>query len=502
MFVRLVDLSFSYADSVPILREVSLALAPGWTGIVGANGAGKTTLLRLVTGGLEPTAGHVRFDPPSATIAICPQTVETITPAIQALATARDGLSRRIHGELALDAPALSRWPTLSPGERKRWQVGAALAAEPAVLILDEPTDHLDADARELLVAALERFRGIGIVVSHDRTLLERLTTYTIRVHEGSARIFRGAYGDAKLAWEAEERERHDRFDRLKEKHAALRRRLGDKRRLAMSAESQWNAGAAQRMKGPRDHDATSMMARGKAEMASRKLSREASILRRSIDRVSGELDEFEFRKEKGRAVFVDYVPAPASRIFAIDRDAIYAGDQRVLSDVHLSVNRDGKIRVAGVNGAGKTTLLNALVAASHLPPDRILHLPQELTRNDGIAMLDSIRTLPGAPRSRVLTLASALGIDPERVLASRIPSPGEARKLALAYGLGRQVWACVLDEPTNHLDMPAIERLEDALAEYPGALVIVTHDEPLARRVTSVEWTVDSGMVTVKSMG
>jgi len=502
MFVRLVDLSFSYADSVPILREVSIALASGWTGIVGPNGAGKTTLLRLVTGELEPTAGHVRFDPPSATIAICPQTVETITPAIESLAAACDGWSRRIHGELALDAAALPRWPTLSPGERKRWQVGAALAAQPAVLILDEPTDHLDADARDLLVAALERFRGIGIVVSHDRTLLERLTTYTIRVHDGSARIFRGAYGDAKQAWEAEERERHDQYDRLKEKHATLRRRLGDKRRIAMSAESQWNAGAAQRMKGPRDHDATSMMARGKAEMASRKLSREASILRRSIDRVSGEIEEFKFRKEKGRAVFLEYVPAPASRIFAIDTDAVCAGDREVLADVHLSVNRDSKIRVAGVNGAGKTTLLNAIVAASHLPPDRILHLPQELTRNDGIAMLDAIRTLPSAPRARVLTLVAALGIDPERMLASHVPSPGEARKLALAYGLGRQVWACVLDEPTNHLDMPAIERLEDALSEYPGALVIVTHDEPLARRVTNEEWRLDSGRVAVKTTG
>jgi ATPase subunit of ABC transporter with duplicated ATPase domains len=163
-------------------------------------------------------------------------------------------------------------------------------------------------------------------------------------------------------------------------------------------------------------------------------------------------------------------------------------------------VNRDSKIRVAGVNGAGKTTLLNAIVAASHLPPDRILHLPQELTRSDGIAMLESIRTLPSEPRSRVLTLVAALGIDPERVLASQVPSPGEARKLALAYGLGRQVWACVLDEPTNHLDMPAIERLEDALAEYPGALVIVTHDEPLANRVTNEEWRLASGRVTVKS--
>jgi len=344
MFIRLVSLSFSYADAVPVLRDVSLALAPGWTGIVGANGAGKTTLLRMITGELRPIAGHVRFDPPSAAVALCPQTVETLTPAIESFATARDGLSRRVHGELALDPMALARWSTLSPGERKRWQVGAALAAEPSVLILDEPTDHLDADARDLLVAALERFRGIGIAVSHDRTLLERLTSHTIRVHDGLARIFRGAYGDAKRAWEAEERERYDQHDRLKEKHAVLRQRLGDKRRLAMSAESQWNAGAAQRMKGPRDHDATSMLARGRAEMASRRLSRDAAILRKSIDRVSDEIDQFKFHKEKGRAVFVDYIPAPASRIFVIDAPAIRAGEQAVLREVHLVVNRDSKI--------------------------------------------------------------------------------------------------------------------------------------------------------------
>ncbi|HVA82471.1 MAG TPA: hypothetical protein VNF29_16195, partial [Candidatus Binataceae bacterium] len=76
----------------------------------------------------------------------------------------------------------------------------------------------------------------------------------------------------------------------------------------------------------------------------------------------------------------------------------------------------------------------------------------------------------------------------------------GEARKLALAYGLGRQVWACVLDEPTNHLDMPAIERLEEALAAYPGALVIVTHDDPLAARTTREEWRIENGRIEVAS--
>jgi len=320
-------------------------------------------------------------------------------------------------------------------------------------------------------------------------------------VHGSSARIFRGAYGDAKLAWEAEERERHDRFDRLKEKHATLRRRLGDKRRLAMSAESQWNAGAAQRMKGPRDHDATSMMARGKAEMASRRISRDAGVLRRSVDRADARLGEFHFTKEKGRGVFVDYQAAPQSRLIALDRSQLRAGDTLILEGVHVQIGRESRIRIAGPNGIGKSTLLRAIVEASHIPQERLLYLPQELTREDGAELLDSVRELNQTERSRVLTLVAALGVDPNRLLESQMPSPGEARKLALASGLGRQVWTAILDEPTNHLDIPAIERLEEALAEYPGALLIVTHDRALAERCTNEEWQLEDRHIGVRSM-
>ncbi len=179
MFVRLSGLSFSYTDSVSAFTGVTLTLATGWTGVVGPNGSGKTTLLRLIAGDLEPTAGHVYLDPPRGVICACAQTVEAMTPEIAAFARATDGIARRIHGELRLDSSSLTRWPTLSPGERKRWQVGAALGAEPAVLMLDEPTDHLDAEARELLIArprALSRRR-------HNRLARSRAARSNHRLH-------------------------------------------------------------------------------------------------------------------------------------------------------------------------------------------------------------------------------------------------------------------------------------------------------------------------------
>src|SRR5260370_42255207 len=103
MFVRLSGLSFSYADSVSTLNDVTLTLATGWTGLVGPNGSGKTTLLRLIAGELDPSSGHVNLDPPRGVIRACPQTVEAMTPEIADFARATDGVARRIHGELRLD---------------------------------------------------------------------------------------------------------------------------------------------------------------------------------------------------------------------------------------------------------------------------------------------------------------------------------------------------------------------------------------------------------------
>jgi ATPase subunit of ABC transporter with duplicated ATPase domains len=200
--------------------------------------------------------------------------------------------------------------------------------------------------------------------------------------------------------------------------------------------------------------------------------------------------------RELGRSVFLGFERAPRPVLLSLDADEVRAGPAPLLRDVHVRLRREDRVWLEGPNGAGKTTLLAALRERSTLPPDRVLHLPQELPAGAGARLLREVRELPGEVRGRVLSLVGALGADPPRLLASADPSPGEARKLLLALGMGRHAWALLLDEPTNHLDLPTVERLEQALAAYPGAILLVTHDAQLAARCTGSRWHVGEGRV------
>jgi len=497
--IRALGASFAHHDAVPLFESADFVLTSGWTGLVGPNGAGKTTLLRLLAGELRPNSGSLRFEPERPLVHLCPQRVDEPDEAVVDLAWDASGPALRLKDELSLDFEMLQRWPSLSPGERKRWQIGSALARLPDILLLDEPTNHLDANARDRLLRALRRFNGVGVVVSHDRALLTELTERTLWIEAGEIEVFRTGYGDARAQRDEAYTRSLETLTRAQEAQRRLERRLAEARDDQRRATASRSTG--KRMRNRHDSDARTLAADFHAEQAQKRIGRQVGIVRREAARAAQVVDTMELRKELGRGVFLDWEPAPKSTLVALDRAAIAAGERTLLSDVHLVVGRNDRIHVAGPNGAGKSTLVRAILDAAQLPPEKVLHLPQELSPDDGRAVLAAVCDLPPDERGRVLSLVAALGLDPSRLLATADPSPGEARKVWMALGMARHAWILILDEPTNHLDLPAIERLEEALRAWPGALILVTHDGPLAERCTDRRWQIREGRLEIGSV-
>ena len=422
--VHLRACSFAHTAATPILEDVTLDLADGWVGIMGPNGAGKTTLLDLVARHRQPTAGevHVVADVPPV---LCPQEVGHLDDDVRTFSWDWSGPAARLRSRLELDPDDLDRWATLSPGERKRWQVGTALAAEPDVLLLDEPTNHLDARARR----EEQRLRQVLADVRRDRSSAER----------------------------------------------------GPRR---------------ERRTGPKDSDARGGGPKFAQQKAERKLANRVHQLNSRVDRAGAAVDAIEVSGSLGGDVTLHAAGGGRRWVGQVVGDVAHAGGGTVLHDVDVGVARGEHVQVLGPNGAGKSTLVDALLAST---TGRTAWLLQELDEAAARAMLEEVRTLDLDVRGRVLGIVANLGVDPDRLLVTDRPSPGEARKLALALLLVRPADLVVLDEPTNHLDLPAIERLEAAVTGYPGALVLVTHDLAFARATTTTTWLVGEGRVDVR---
>jgi ATPase subunit of ABC transporter with duplicated ATPase domains len=499
MFISLSGVSFAHSDARPLFVELSIRFEPGWTGLVGPNGVGKTTLLDLLAGRLRPDAGRIACKPGDLRVHLCAQVVEHREPGVEALARARDGLGSRLRGLLALDPPSLERWPQLSPGERKRWQVGAALHGEPHVLLLDEPTNHLDSEGREHFLSALRGFQGVGALVSHDRVLLDALTERTLRFAGGDVRTWRGGYSAARAAWEQEEAEERAAYRTHQAERKKVRKRLADSRRNLDEASARRRR--AKRSAGIKDIDTRKRQSWTRRRSAEARYGRETQKLRNQLGRLDARTSGWELEKALGRELFVDWEPARAADVLTLRGD-LGVGARVLARDLDLQVGRASRIQVAGPNGAGKSTLLRALLDGSGAPAERILHLPQELGELEERDLVRSLRATPHDQQGKVLAVVAALGVDPEGLLATERPSPGEARKLALALGLGRRAQVLVLDEPTNHLDLPSVERLEGALAAYPGALVVVSHDPTFAARLVDSVWILDGTGIEVVGVG
>jgi ATPase subunit of ABC transporter with duplicated ATPase domains len=469
--LRAVALGVAFDSGRSLFSSLDFQLRPGWTGLVGPNGAGKSTLLEVLCGARIPTTGHIERTPSSLRVVRCDQRVEALSPEVLRFSERLDGEAFALRGRLKLEPATLARWPTLSPGERRRWQLAAALSGEPEVLLLDEPTNHLDANAAHWLGPELSRFRGIGVLVSHDRALLDALTRSTLILADGNARLWPGSWSQAHAQQDLETRSALAAHAQARQRVGKAERRLQQARTALASTTAQRSAGA--RMRNKYDSDARTLAADFRAEQAEKALSGRLRSETQELEQAQAAHAQTSTIRKVGTDFAIGFVRAPRPMLLS-------AGPH------HWS--REDRIWLRGPNGSGKSTLLTAL-AATRGPHDALLYLPQELTSEQTQQAVTALKELDDGARGRVLQWLAVLGVRPQAVLDSSALSPGEARKLFLALGLGEPRWGLMLDEPTHHLDPPAIERLQAALCAFEGALLLATHDERFAAACTQTTW-------------
>jgi macrolide transport system ATP-binding/permease protein len=509
-------ISKAYAHHA-VLDRVSFSVRPGErVGVVGDNGCGKTTLLRLMAGLEPPDDGQVTAVAGGG-VGYLGQTLglpahDTVQSAVdRALAELRT-IERRLH-ELEIDlteervaeyGDLLTRFEarggyeadarveralhglglahidrdrtigSLSGGEQARLGLACLLAAAPELLLLDEPTNHLDESSMTWLEQRLREHGGTVVIVSHDRIFLDRVATAILEIEDGTVTRFGGGYSgflDDKAAarqraeqayadW-CEEIERVTAFASTTAHRVAPGRAMKDRNKMAYGT----GAGRVQSSISGRVRQAQERLRR----LTEHPVPRPPEPLRFAGSWGTGQGGVAELHQVRvgGRLEITDLI--------------VRAGD---------------RLLIHGPNGAGKSTLLGVLAgcepdSGAVRRPARIGHLAQEVTfaRPDRTVLDTFIADRAGyREEHRAGLLAFGLFRPDALDLAVGSLSVGQRRRLALATLLASPHDLLLLDEPTNHLSLTLVEELEQALDEYQGALVIVSHDRALRRRFTGTE--------------
>jgi ATPase subunit of ABC transporter with duplicated ATPase domains len=492
MAIRFHSVYFSYPSTIePVLRGLNQEFHEGWTGITGDNGAGKTTFLMLASGLLEPQSGKIE----GAGGLYCPQRTDELPELWEDFFYDSGSEGGRLMSRLGIGADWPYRWESLSHGERKRLQLGVALWRRPPLLAIDEPTNHLDREARAFVSSALKSYAGVGLLVSHDRALLDALCGSCLFIRQGKAVLRPGGISQG-LAEE----------DREAKEAGRLRKELGRERdRLASETEARRHAaeGSKNRLSkknigaGDKDGRAKINLARlsGKDRTAADQYKRMETRLAR-MDRALSAVNAPGRRKQ---GITLPAAPGRMDRILAVTGGTIpLDGEGRALSFPDLLIRPGDRIALTGPNGAGKSTLIRYMLERI---PQRagILYIPQEISAEEGRTALEGIRRETEQNRGEILARYSRLGSDPALLLQSRLPSPGETRKLLIARGVFSNPALIIMDEPTNHLDLTSIRLLEESLSEVSCALFLVSHDEAFLAALTTRRWDIDRrGLLTI----
>jgi energy-dependent translational throttle protein EttA len=491
-----------------ILRDISLSFYYGAKiGVLGLNGSGKSSLLRILSGRDTDIDGRVHFEPgytvglleqepqltPGTTVrAAVEEGVKHLTDLTAAYDASWDELNEAAddaakeaimakQGELQEKIDALNAWDTapqvemamdalrcppgdaivdkLSGGERRRVALARLLLKKPSILLLDEPTNHLDAESVQWLEQHLARYEGTVIAVTHDRYFLDNVAQWILELDRGHGIPWKGNYS----SWLEQ-----------KQARAAVEQRTEDRRQKAMARELEWIRKSA----------------KARVAKSQARINAYETMLKENV-------------VEKEREFEILIPPGPRLGALVVEAKGLAKsyGDNVLFENVNFSLPPGGIVGVIGPNGAGKTTMFRLIIGAEK-PDDgtlrvgdtvKIAHvdqsrdaLPDSETIWQAISGGEEIMRLPGREvNSRAYCAQFGFtGADQQKKVG--VLSGGERNRVHLARLLKSGANLILLDEPTNDLDVNSIRALEEALENFAGCAVVVSHDRWFLDRVAT----------------
>lgn len=510
------DIAYTTTDGRKLFEAINFSLDGGCLGIVGRNGSGKSTLLQLIAGSLEPTKGNVSSSGKIKTLhqiidfqdQRCLADLFNLCPAFEILQRIEAGsasekdweqadwlLMQRFEDSLRQfglqNSDPFQRLANLSGGQRTRAALAAMLFDNPDIILLDEPTNNLDRDGRKLVLELLKNWRGLAVVVSHDRELLAAMDVIA-EISLSQLRLYGGGwefYNSIKQA----EREKaaldlsfaEKQIKNIKQKAQLVAERQS--RSDASGKQSRASAGMSKMLLDAREDRA--QKTKGRNDLLAERQNMQAQeqlIAAKARNEVLQPIN-FEISSQaipSGKALLsMDNVVGGADR------------EQKTIQNFSLKVTGAERIAITGGNGSGKTTLLRLITGDLQPRSGTVSLLARAAFFDQGISIVNQHQTIfenyrrinPQRSDNESYAALARFGFRAQAVqqLTGQL-SGGELLRVALACVLasGYPPEMLILDEPTNHLDIDAIQALEDVLNQYEGALLVVSHDNSFLEAV------------------
>ncbi len=522
-------ISFKYEDAIePIINEISLDIGQNdKIALIGPNGKGKTTLIRLILKQLQPSSGTLNYPKQHIQVAYMEQNfisdedvsvqeacrsheieqmerelnclekqMETDSSSclleqygsLQSRYIEADGYHyakkcEKILAGLGIEASMMSRkLKSLSGGEKTRIQLAKLLVNEPDLLILDEPTNHLDYEMILWLEEYVKNYPKGLLFVSHDRSFIDNVANKVIVLERKGYTILKSNYSEYMKTKEEEFNDQMKKYHERQDKITQLKE--------AASARRKW-ASSFQRETGKEGKSYTFEMVTNPAKQ----MMRQAKSLEARI-RVMQESDPVEkpWIEKKRKISFME--DSRISETVYTLKDICKSFNGKVLFDhLNLLISKQEKIHLKGLNGSGKSTLLKMLLGQINPDKGEILYgshiisayFDQELSNLDQKSNIIDFLLRFNTDQTFVRTIMACLKIEREQVYrVIGTMSTGEQVKVSLASLLIQNANVLLLDEPTNHLDIEARIALENALLDYPGTIIFVSHDRTFIKNLAT----------------